>query len=170
MLGGSGTTTFQGGHVLFMSRRKCLLEFVNIIQHPNKPNHHCFWQAPPTPPWSSRFVLSFTKSITGIVVSGVVSVVSLCWKCEAGPSSVARASTASEHCTAETPAAVPNLNQSDPETCWVGIIVGSTPSEWEVNLVGGWACEEGNKIQLNNPFLIGFFEVILTKLNHQLSN
>lgn len=60
MLGGSGTTTFQGGHVLFMSRRKCLLEFINI-----QTNQIITCLASDSD--SSlifRFVLSFTKSIT----------------------------------------------------------------------------------------------------------
>lgn len=132
-----------------------------ICEHPNKPNHHFFWQATPTPPWSSVFVLSFTKVIT---LSFPVSFPSsLCWTWESSEklnscehwrqtnmtsestkfccsfmSFVSSASTASEHCTAETPAAVPNLNEL---ARWVGIIVGSTPSEWKINLFGGWACD-----------------------------
>ena len=122
MLGGSSTTTFQGGHVLFMSRRKCLLEFINI-----PPNRTITCLASDSD--SSlifRFVLSFTKSIAEL--SFPVSFLSFLFVENENPLLVVNigdqknmvkpdqflllASTASEHCTAETPAAVPNLNQS----------------------------------------------------------
>lgn len=121
MLGGSGTTTFQGGQVLFMSIRKCLLEFINI---PTNRTITCL-ASDSDSSLIFRFVLSFTKSITELsfpvsflsfllVENGnLLLVVNIgnkktWWKHQV----LLLASTASEHCTAETPAAVPNLNQS----------------------------------------------------------